>query len=263
MGDELLELLQGNYKDIEQRVLTLEVEKISTLIDLLGSNSLNEEKKGALLTGIHESKFLYLLEKHFTFFKACAHLEALQHKLALVANQMDQILKEVLSFLEKGEELLIQLKAPLFSNISEAIESKREILSSTERHIKRLIELTWLSERVDLIDIFSELNERCKHLKIRLKAFEGDFKNRAKEKFELSSDALAIEGLVAMGLTYPGDWKNFLKKVGEEAHDPREIELIEQTSRLLANAGLFTVKNLEERGLFTLENVISFLKELR
>lgn len=258
-------LANSDNKEIERQVATFGIEKIVALIQLLEtSNRYGEEKRAAVIAAIPEGIFLRLVPLHAPFFKSSAHLEALQHKLALIATEIGALLKNEMSIVEKVEECFARgADALLFPEPLFEVDLKKPLLAAIHEQIRPLIELTWVSGRIDLIDIYSELNDRCSRLKLRISALEKQLKNPPKTSFELEESANAIEGLVSMGFAYPADWKTLLAELGEVTDLNEEAELIEKISRHLASVGLLSVKNLKEKGLYTKEALISFLKKMR
>lgn len=250
-------------KEIEHATATISFEEGREIIKHLAAG-LNPEKIAPILAGLPLEFFPYILEEHLPFFKKVIGMEALQHKLIILGTEISKALATKANALLEQEKRLRNLSpALLFDQCHPALTQISDEVHYMEITTHTLLELAWISERPDFIELCSQVREHLVHLQLYLESLKKTLKERLDDIFGLDDATNAIEGLASMGLLYPEDWRIFLKEIGEKVETLSDQKLTKKMNETLSKKGLRTIKDLKDNNLYTYNLLIHFLKNVQ
>jgi hypothetical protein len=257
---QIFELKQN--KEVEQAASFLTFENARDLLKLLAQGE-HREKISPIITGLPLEFFPQLIQENLPLFKKAISLESLQHKLILIASDISKALAKQANVLLEQEKLLRNLNPhKLYEECRPSLTQASAHVHQSETTMHILLELAWLSDRADFIELCSQVKERLVHLQLYLESLKKTLKERLDTIFGADDSIDAIEGLAAMGLLYPEDLKAALKRAGHKTKSASEPFLTKKMNETLKKAGLSTVKDLKDNEIYTLDLLIQFLKKL-
>jgi hypothetical protein len=264
MEDTIEQILSlKNNKEIEQATSCLSLEQTRALLQYL-SLERYRDKVAPVITGLPAEYFPQLLLEKLSFFKKLVNLEPLQHKLILLATEIGKDLagQKANALLEQENFLRSLPPSLLYEQCHPALKRLTFEINQIETTVHALLELAWLSERTDFIELSSKGKEHLAHLQLYLESLKKSLKEKLDTLFESEDTTHAIEGIAAMGVIYPEDVRAFLQRADENSEFLSEQALVKKLQELLEKVGLLTVKDLKDKEIYNLELLVQFLKKV-
>jgi hypothetical protein len=251
-------------KEIEQAIRRISLDDSRKLFaHLAKSPSSYAEKVAPILSGLPLSHFVILSQE--ATFKPYVQMEVLQHKIHLLVGTFREELKISQSKIDPLNREIEALSLPLdpINSSQKGIQSAIQENQTTLHLLNHILELSWLSERVDLIQALSALKEGFIYLLNRLLSLQATLLNRSKSILGSQDDASNLEALASLGFLYLEDFQKFLHLLGEKNEGKPEEEILNLISSRLNTMGLASIKDFKEHELFTKERLFAYLNKMR
>jgi hypothetical protein len=245
--------------DIEHMAAELSFEDARDLLQHIAESPKQyEEKIQPLLTGLPDSIYAKLWPT--SLLKPFAKNESLQHKMGLLIGKIKK------NFIENQQkiEILAQRIAsfPLSPILPDALSALQiDIQDAFEENaaqidlLSAMTEISWLTERSDLIAELSALKSALIHLSYHLGLLPEFLLKKLEETLGILDEASPQEALRSLGFTYPEDFEPLFAALKIDPEMNRlEIEFKKR--------GLASVKDFKTHHIFTKELLISHLNKI-
>lgn len=264
MNDFMNQILQMTDPfEIEKGVEKLQVKQA---FDLISNPSLSADKIAPIIAGLTLPVFKVLLLSETSFFKTHAQKEALHHRIVLLISENEAQLKKFQEFYE-GLELRIEQfsVAPLVENSLESLHEELRTplteIHQSDKILNSLLELAWLAQRIDLIELLNLLKKRHHKIESYQQMLLEKLKQRLNSTFEAQDQSSALEALSSLGLSYESQWRGFLSILGEQnLEDLSENELLNLIEKRLERAGIHTVADFKTCEIYTQKKLLEYIK---
>lgn len=233
MTDSLKKILSSNNpKEIEEIAKTLSLDDINLVLQHI--------EKGEFQTGT----LPFIQGLSITYFALFSQYSEEEKILAECINELP----------------LFPIPSNIFDSICEQIVQLSEKTEVAIHLLDQILKLTWLSERSELVEIFSNLKNHFLILKQHESTRPAMLLNRVNSIFGSDNTASSIDGLPALGINYVEDLKQLSAVLGDDLANLPSNSLLPAIHDRLNGAGLTTISDLQAHQIYTKEHLFAFLK---